>query len=144
MFIKPKRRTSDSYGQGYYGASRGSRTHKGVDLRCDPHSIICSHVDGKVTKLGYPYSDDLSFRYVQVTDVRGLNHRFYYVGPYVTMNEVIDVGSPIGASQKLGDRYPVTESKPIPIQEHVHYEVLTYENGKKNYLDPNLFLDNEE
>ncbi|MCH9735882.1 MAG: M23 family metallopeptidase [Actinomycetia bacterium] len=144
MFLKPKRRTSDSYGSGYFGASRGSRKHNGVDLCCDPNSTVCSNVSGTVTKLGYPYADDLSFRYVQVQDSSNRNHRFYYVNPSVELNDEIMIGDEIGRSQELGIRYPKNDKRPLGIQEHVHYEVVVYVDGKKNYLDPNNFLEEED
>ena len=129
MFIIPKKRVSDCHGSGHFGASRGSRTHNGVDLCVDPETLVFSHIDGVVTKLGYPYSDDLSFRYVQVSDIDNRQHRFFYVEPMVNIGDSIEVGYCLGDSQKLGDRYE-------NITEHVHYEVKL--NG--HYLDPNDFL----
>lgn len=143
MFIKPKERTQDSYGTGAYGAPRRrngeSYSHSGVDLCCEPNSDIISCVNGRVTKLGYPYANHLEFRYVEITDDRNFRHRFFYVHPLVEFGQSVKIGDLIGVSQKLGDLYPVTKRKPIPIQEHVHYEVMKMENGKKKFFDPNLF-----
>ena len=129
MFIRPELRGKDKHGSGAYGASRGKRKHVGIDFAVDPETPVASHVDGVVTKLGYPYGDDLSFRYVQVTDKNQNDHRFFYVEPSVGIGDPIEVGTFIGLSQKLGSRYK-------KITEHVHYEV---KRGKE-YLDPRDFV----
>lgn len=114
-FLAP-RRTSDSFGSGHYGAPRGSRIHSGIDFAARPHSLLLSPIAGEVTKLGYPYSDDMEFRYVEVTDSDGLRHRFFYIFPGVAFGETIDVGDPLGTVQDLEPRYP-------GITPHAHYEI---------------------
>lgn len=119
------RRRPDRYGSGEFGAKRdgGSRSHNGVDLVL----FVCSGVEGKVTKLGYPYSDDLSYRYVEITNSdTQLRHRYFYVKPCVKVGQEIVVGDRIGTPQSLDKRYP-------GITEHVHYEVL---NSVDEYIDP--------
>ncbi len=73
--ICPKR-TPDAFGSGDFGASRdgGARTHNGQDYSAVPGSTVLSPVAGKVMKLGYPYGDDLSYRYVEIKD--GENRRW--------------------------------------------------------------------
>lgn len=141
MFIKPQKRISDSYGSGHYGAPRGSTTHKGIDFKVNPNTEIHSHINGQVTKLGYPYADDLNFRYVQITDIHGFRHRFFYVLPMVKKGDQIIIGNVIGASQELGKRYPVTDIKPTPITEHFHYEVITVVDNKKVFHNPSNFME---
>ena len=123
--ILPKR-INDSWGGGEYGASRGNRKHKGIDYACHTKSLIFSPVDGVVTKLGYPYADDLNFRYVQVTGGNGLNYRVFYVEPSVELGDVVTTDIIIGESQKLSDRYE-------GIIEHVHLEIR---DNDKNYVNP--------
>lgn len=125
MLIKPPIRRQDAWGAGEHHASRGDRLHNGIDFCCYPGSEVCSTVTGTVTKIGYPYSDDLSFRYVQVTDNSGLKHRYFYVSPSVDNGDVVTIGDTLGLSQKLGDRYQ-------EITEHFHYEII--KDGK--YLNP--------
>ena len=64
-------RKQDSQGAGYFGAPRGSRKHKGIDLCCEAVSVVSCMAPGTVTKVGYPYrmDDDLKghLRYVEVT-----------------------------------------------------------------------------
>lgn len=143
MATLPERKT-DSYGSGHYGAIRTSsdrkgqkkqRGHNGKDFACYPNTTIHSTIHGTVTKLGYPYGDDLSFRYVQITDIEKNDHRFFYVEPSVNIGDKINSGQAIGKTQKLGDRYP--PKKNFPITEHLHYEVKD-KDGK--YIDPEIFL----
>lgn len=130
MLIIPPVRKSDKWGQGHYGASRGKRTHRGVDLACYPGSKILSPVTGVFTKYGFPYGDDLSYRYVQITDIDGRDHRFFYVDTHMSIGAEVQAGEYIGKVQNLGGRYE-------GITEHIHYEVK--HEGK--HIDPMAFID---
>lgn len=123
---KLSRRECDDWGCGHYGAPRGGRVHKGVDLNAAPGTEILSPRTGTVTKLGHPYSDDLSFRYVEVTDREGNRHRVFYVLPLVKENESVTVNTRIGLAQSLEERYP-------GITPHIHYEVI---NRDGKHVDP--------
>lgn len=120
-FIGPERGT-DKWGSGKYGAPRvhhGKQdTHKGVDIAAMPGSIVLSPVRGVCTKHGYPYSDDLSFHYIQITDAHGYDVRLFYVDPLIAVGAHVGVGLQIGRVQSLLDRYP-------GITNHVHLEVKT-------------------
>lgn len=121
-------RKCDSFGCGHFGASRGSRTHNGVDLLTPPHKKIPSPVSGTVTKLGYPYGDDLTFRYVEITQ-KDYKYRLFYVNPTVAVGTEIKQGDIVGLSQDLDKRY-----KGIP--NHIHFEIL--KDGR--YVDPTPVL----
>jgi len=124
LILPPRRK--DIFGCGHFGASRGNRTHNGIDYACTPESKIFSPVEGKVTKLGYPYSDDLYFRYVQVTTKEGYNVRVFYVEPFIVVGDYVNESVIIGASQSLDKRYP-------NITEHIHLEIKGV-NGQ--FIDP--------
>jgi murein DD-endopeptidase MepM/ murein hydrolase activator NlpD len=117
--IAPERGT-DAGGSGHYGASRGTRRHNGQDFNVAPGSTVLSPVDGFITKLGYPYGDDLTYRYVQVQDDQGNRHRFFYVEPVVEIQDYIQVGEVLGTAQNVARRYPV----PKGMAPHVHYEII--------------------
>lgn len=119
-----KLRECDVHGCGFFGANRGERQHKGVDISMNPGELVMSPISGIVTKVGYPYSDDLSYRYVQIHK-DGYDFRLFYVEPLVDVGETIDFNSVIGYVQNLGSRYP-------GITEHVHLEIKY--NG--NFVDP--------
>lgn len=112
-------RKCDEHGCGHYGANRGSRTHEGVDLICPPGVEVSSGIYGDVTKLGYTYEDDLSFRYVQVTAAIHRKHyhfRFFYIEPALKVGDKVSPGASIGSVQSLQSRYP-------GITHHVHFEI---------------------
>lgn len=118
-------RRCDGHGCGGFGDSRGARKHKGVDLACRPGTAVNSPVSGRVTKLGYPYGDDLSFRYVEIS-TNGYRYRVFYVEPTVSEGDEVSRDSFIGKSQSLDGRYS-------GITEHVHFEVM---NPAGEIVDP--------
>jgi len=132
-----RKRISDKYGAGHFGASRTSRRpdgskkirkHNGIDYLCPPESQVLSPVTGKITKLGYAYKKDENenpYRYVQVTASDGKQHRVFYVEPILPLGRRVREGDIIGFSQDLGKRYP-------GITDHVHYEII--HEGK--YINP--------
>lgn len=126
--IPPKRRP-DNFGSGHFNAPRGDHFHNGEDLAAWVGSIVLSNIAGRVTKIGYPYGDDLSFRYVQVTSGSGLDYRFFYVNPSVKVGDNIKVDDELGTVQDLNKRYD-------GITPHIHFEVK--KSGE--YLDPNDYL----
>jgi len=121
---KAKKRGTDKQGSGAFGASRGSRKHNGIDYCMPPDSPVYSPVRGNVTKLGYPYAHDLSFRYVEISDSGGIRHRVFYVLPNVMVGETVNTSDVIGYSQKL--HYD-------GIKQHVHYEIKDLEG---NFINP--------
>lgn len=118
-------RESDSYGSGHFGASRGGRTHKGVDLICPAGELVGAPVDGVVTKLGYPYAKHLEYRYVEITN-NGYAFRVFYVLPTVQVGDKVKTGDIIGESQDLQPLYP-------GITDHIHFEI---KGPKGQHIDP--------
>lgn len=126
-------RGEDACGAGHYGAPRGARIHRGIDFECPDKAIVHSHVAGKVTKLGYPYSHDLSFRYVEIADRNRFKHRFFYVLPTVELGERITIGQGIGLCQDIASKWGTKEK---PMKNHIHYEVMR----RDEYYDPEDWL----
>lgn len=123
-------RGCDKFGCGHYGAKRGDRLHKGVDLVLAAGEEFESLAGGKVTKLGYCYKSDLTLRYVQVTTADGSAWRFFYVLPGVKLGQQVKVGDVLGNVQSLQSRYP-------GITDHVHFEIMR--NG--DYVDPTPLIE---
>lgn len=121
-----KIRGQDNWGSGAFGASRGSRKHNGIDLIQVPGEVFYALSGGIVTKLGYPYGDDLSYRYVEVTDSEGARWRYFYIEPSVKVGDKIEAYQEIGIVQELGTRYK-------GITEHVHLEIILKDG---TFLDP--------
>lgn len=127
-------RGTDVHGSGHYGASRGSRTHKGVDLVCVGGTIIKSPVDGVITRCrGIVYSDPdkQEWRYVEVTDKRKNKHRIFYVQELdIELGLKVIRGDCVGVAQGVEVLYP-------GITPHVHYEI---KGGRALYFDPLKYL----
>ena len=120
----------DTWGSGAFGASRGDRTHNGIDYACLPGAFVYAPVTGDVTKIGYPYADDTSYRYVEITDVNRQKHRIFYINPTVTKGmTVIEGRTVIGEVQNIAARY----GDPVGMINHVHYEIKD-EHG--NFINP--------
>lgn len=120
----------DAWGSGDYGASRGGKkTHHGIDYAGYPGSVIFPFVGGEVTKIGYPYAYDLSYRYVQITDTEGYKWRYFYLQPLVEKGEIVTEATPIGEIQNLMKRYE-------NIMSHCHIEIKR--DGK--YIDPRTLI----
>ena len=131
-------RGTDKHGSGAYGASRGSRTHKGVDLITRKDELIGSFCCGVVTKIGYPYNpikhpDKAHFRYVQVTDEDGVDVRSFYLLPLVEVGDLIEIGSAIGQSQDLLEVYK-------GMTQHTHFEIKKH----GEFLNPVVYLKNKK
>ena len=118
---------SDEAGDGHFQAPRGNRLHNGVDYLCEPGTFVFSPVSGVVSKLGYPYSDDLQWRYVQITDDHGEKHRLFYAQPLVKMDQFVTVGEVVGEAQNIAERYPGQG-----MLAHIHYERIGTDGSFKH------------
>lgn len=127
-------RGSDKHGSGYYGAPRGKRKHKGIDLVCVGGTLILSPVDGVITRTdGIVYSDPkkLKYRYVEITDSEAVHCRFFYVKQLdIDLGLKVKRGDVIGAAQGVEFLYE-------GITPHIHFEARL---DKKTYLDPLEYL----
>lgn len=140
-------RGSDKHGSGAFGASRGDRIHKGIDYACYPGSRCLSVTCGKVTKIGYPYSQEdpkigwpkwkvkkhnlkKAMRYVQITDSKDYHLRYMYLDPTVILGQEVKVDDILGITQDLITVYPGMTG-------HVHFDVK--KDGE--YINPNDYFD---
>ncbi len=117
-------------GGGHYGAPRGGREHNGIDYECIPGAEILSPISGMITKHGYAYSDDSTFRYVEITDANEYRHRIFYVEPEAGLGDQVTTCDVIGTAQNISDRYPGGMTP------HVHYEIKTPEG---DHIDPDEY-----
>lgn len=108
----------DRWGSGEYLASRGDRQHEGLDLACYPGTGVFPVRPGRVTKLGYSYADDLSYRFVEVIDSKGNSARYHYVEPAegLKVDDMVGLYDCIGEVQDIRQRYE-------DITCHYHLEV---------------------
>lgn len=121
-----KSRTSDRFGSGQYGASRGNRTHKGLDISTTPGEQVYSPISGNVIRETIPYANDPSLKGLLIKGTgtwAGYEVRIFYMQGSFT--GAVSEGQLIGQAQSLQGKYP-------GITNHIHIEV------KKNgaYIDP--------
>jgi len=126
-------RGCDDQGCGHFGAPRGIRTHRGADYTADSGQNVVAAARGTVTRIGYPYADDLSYRYVEIQGANGYTVRELYVSPA----EGIAVGSQVSAGQAIGTAQNLT-TRYTGITNHVHVEIRR--NG--NYINPAMLIPN--
>lgn len=121
-------RGTDKHGSGHWSAPRGDRQHMGVDYVCQPGWLAVTPVAGVVTRLGWCYRDDPTYRYVEVTDNSGLRHRLFYVKPLAGLHvgDRVRIHDPVGIVQEIAARYP-------EITPHIHYEIKRQDGA---YIKP--------
>jgi murein DD-endopeptidase MepM/ murein hydrolase activator NlpD len=126
-------RGCDKQGCGNFGAPRGDRTHAGADYVARTGQDVGAVTGGEVTNVGYPYGDDLSFRYVEITAGDGYVARQFYIQPgaNVQTGASVQAGQVLGTQQRLRGRYP-------GIAEHVHVEIRR--SGR--LIDPTTLIPN--
>ena len=126
----PPQRTTDKHGSGAWHAPRSYGKHRGIDLACLAGSTVLSATVGMVTKLGYMYNDDLSYRYVEVRTPLDYRVRYCYVEPSVEIGDHVSVDQPIGVVQDIAARYE-------GITPHIH---LGVKNFKGENINPELYF----
>lgn len=134
-----KIRKSDAWGEGHFGAPRGNHSHKGLDLITEAGEAIFSPIDGKITKQGYTYTDDLSYRYVRIENDK------YQVDLYYTkmrdvfkLNDEVCEGDHIANAQDIAKRY---STKLKPMINHCHMQVWIKVNKDLLLIDPVTILE---
>jgi len=128
-------RGKDAFGDGAYGAPRGTRTHKGQDVAAYAGSLVLPPEPGVVSKIGYPYDPNDPkkghLRYVEI--ITGLDYRlrFFYIEPLVCMGEKVIPTQPIGAVADLQAVYGADMTN------HVHVEVIRPDGS---WMDPKHYF----
>lgn len=113
---KVKLRDKDSTGNGWFGASRGSRKHKGTDFVVSPGERIYACISGRV-RVGLVYGGSIEMKLVEIVNDTYKVQQMY-VQPYVKTGDYIKEGSVIGKAQDVAAFHGEIEMKP-----HVHISV---------------------
>lgn len=123
-----KIRNNDKWGKGHYGASRGNRTHNGLDIIAQPKQVIVSPVDGIIKRKAHPYANDLRYTGLLIEGSekhKGYSIKIFYMTPLNgIIGKIVKAGEIIGEAQDLANKYP-------GITNHIHIEVR-YKNQYKN------------
>lgn len=94
-------RGDDPTGHGYYGAKRGTRKHKGLDIITEPGEKLTVPFSGTITKIGQVYKETPKFKYVEITsDVYRV--RLMYSKPInLKVNQKVFRGNVYGEAQDI-------------------------------------------
>lgn len=107
----------DGAGDGNYGASRGSRKHRGTDFYCEPGQDIESPIDGVIKRLSYPYEGDARYTGCVIEGKR-LSVKLFYLNVDTTLiKRVVTAGQTIGTAQNISTRYGE------PMMPHIHMQI---------------------
>lgn len=113
-------RGCDGMGCGHFEAPRGSRTHKGFDVKTTPGDIFLSPFEGKVVKLGWVYKGDPKYRIIDIEVSEEMLVRVMYVNPKVKKGQQVKIGDLLGVCQNITEKHGDT------MINHAHIEVIVY------------------
>lgn len=131
VLVNPQYERNDSCGNGYYGASRGSQTHKGIDLVCTENQAVYAPFEGKITRSFNAYSDTNIYKGIELSNENGIKVKIMYVNPnYSLIGTYVQKGQQIATAQKISNKYTCN------MIDHLHIEV--WENGVN--VNPSNFL----
>lgn len=109
-------RPADPYGSGAYGASRSHGKHQGVDILVNPGQDIKCPVDGKITRIAYPYAGDTDYKgFVLVSGPYEI--KIFYANLSVSVGSTVKKGQVIATAQNISAKYSSSMAN------HVHFEV---------------------
>lgn len=103
-------RKRDLYGEGHFGASRGSRSHDGVDYEAVAGLPVKSPISGRATRVSKPYTsgiDSNALSGLQIEAADGTTCKIWYLAPSAgIVGRLLAAGDVIGTAQTLQNRYP--------------------------------------
>lgn len=116
-------RGNDPTGHGYYGAKRGIKKHKGVDLVAKPNDCVYSPIHGVITRVGQVYSDDINtdFKLIEI-----MNDVYRIKLMYVSL-EGVKIGQRIFEGDLIGKVQDISGFWDPKMINHIHFEV--YKHG---------------
>lgn len=113
----------DAWGNGSFGSSRGQRKHKGIDLVVKKGEPIYAPISGYI-RVGYPYSNDLNYKLIEVTS-KNEKVKIFYVTPLFKSGTYVTKGTIIATADDIAIKYNRPSKIMLP---HIHVEI--YKNKK--------------
>lgn len=122
-----RRRTSDSWGQGHYGAGRGTRKHLGLDIVCGDGATVYVPFDVELKGKVVVYNDPKKAAINNGINLsgEGLCFKLFYVKP-VKYNGKLKKGSVLGTLLPMQTVYP-------GITSHVHVQMCDKSDPTKYF-----------
>jgi len=117
-------RGNDPTGYGHYGASRGTRKHKGVDVLSTAGEDVMSPISGEITKYGFVYAnpkaDKPKMRYVEITGAMYRVWIMYSTLEHFSVGDRIFEGDVFGIAQNVSDYWGGA------MRNHLHVQAWKY------------------
>lgn len=117
-------RNEDSTGNGWYGASRGNRLHKGTDYLVTPGEDVFACCSGRV-RISNVYETSSKMKLVEITGAKGVHKvrvQQMYISPLVKTGDFVEENQKIGIAQDVAKYHNSNKMKP-----HIHVSV--WKNG---------------
>ena len=95
---------SDIGGDGHFGASRGNRTHQGLDFLCEPGQVIRAAISGKLTR-SRPYMDDAFYVGCGIWGKKYMVKMWYFTPYEDLIHDEVKAGQEIGIAQDISKKY---------------------------------------
>uniref|UniRef100_A0A3Q1FLH2 Leukocyte cell derived chemotaxin 2 n=1 Tax=Acanthochromis polyacanthus TaxID=80966 RepID=A0A3Q1FLH2_9TELE len=124
-----RRRTSDRWGEGHYGAGRGNRRHQGLDIECRDGSTVYAPFDVTLVRKVIVYKDPEKKKTAINEGIQmrgeGLCFNLFYVRPDKTSG-FVRKGARIGTMLPMQRVYP-------GITSHVHVQMCDRSNPTRYF-----------
>ncbi|NOT36440.1 MAG: M23 family metallopeptidase [Saprospiraceae bacterium] len=126
-------RGCDPLGCGNFGASRGSRTHNGIDIACLSGSNVYAPLDCKVIRTVDPYGDR-KYSGIELASLNDNNDKLTIIIMYMNP-DIFKIGQNVKRGDVIGSCQDITVKYP-GITPHLHIEMLI----NNSYVDPTELL----
>jgi len=116
-------RQSDAFGAGHFGAPRGARTHKGLDLIAHPGDLVIAPFEAIVTHVGRAYADNDTLGSLHLHGTDGHHEvKMLYLMPQCHVAQLVVEGQVVGFAQDVAS-YHEHRAGHDGMTNHVHLEV---------------------
>jgi len=127
-------RGHDDHGDGHYGASRGNRAHKGVDIISNPGDPIFASISG-IARLTAPYSNpspekvrvNTGVKIIGTGDYEGMTVYYFYTK---ALNDIL--GTQVTSGQVIGTALEMATAYGPGMTNHVHFQIGKSSGGNVN------------
>ncbi|KAL1262000.1 hypothetical protein QQF64_007265 [Cirrhinus molitorella] len=124
-----KRGCDTNYGCGHYGASRGDRSHEGLDIACADGATVLAPFDVKLNGKAAPYINQPQKEPINdgiTLSGEGLCFKLFYVKPDRYSGTTLKKG------QKIGTLLPMQKVYP-GITSHIHVQMCDKSDPTKYF-----------
>lgn len=136
---------NDAEGLGHFGASRGGRTHLGVDFQVRPGHEIVSPITGTIKRIAWPYKVGGEYSGLLIEN-KIFECKMFYFLPFKSI-----VGNPVLRGETIGNAQAISLAYPGMFN-HIHMQLMLkpftvveeYDNSWNQrgiYVDPLWFMD---